>query len=260
LQAILYFDIFKTETPICNSKEKQDWLAFQEQYNLEKNNQTKDNYKLYPFNPNFITDYKGYSLGMSTDEIDRLHAFRKQNKFANSAEEFQHVTKISDSLLQKIQPYFKFPDWVNKKSNATFYSNNEKISVKLELNEATKTDFMKISGIGEALSDRILQQKIRLGAFVTTDQLSWIYGISPEVANKLKEAFQIKKKPLLTKLEINSATLKELADFPYFNYALAKDIITFRTMHGNEILQNDLTKIKNFPTDKVATIALYLQF
>jgi hypothetical protein len=27
--------------------------------------------KVYPFNPNFITDFKGYKLGMSVQEIDR---------------------------------------------------------------------------------------------------------------------------------------------------------------------------------------------
>ncbi len=33
--------------------------------------------KIYPFNPSFITDYKGYKLGMSVQEIDKLLAFRK---------------------------------------------------------------------------------------------------------------------------------------------------------------------------------------
>src|SRR5690554_4339162 len=28
--------------------------------------------KTYPFNPNYITDYRGYVLGMSSGEIDRL--------------------------------------------------------------------------------------------------------------------------------------------------------------------------------------------
>src|SRR5690606_5618493 len=27
--------------------------------------------KKYPFNPNFITDYKGYTLGMTNEEIDQ---------------------------------------------------------------------------------------------------------------------------------------------------------------------------------------------
>jgi hypothetical protein len=53
---------------------------------------------LYPFNPNFITDFKGYKLGMSVQEIDLLE-YRKGNKYVNSPKEFQAVTQVSDSLL-----------------------------------------------------------------------------------------------------------------------------------------------------------------
>ena len=54
--------------------------------------------KIYPFNPNYITDYKGYSIGMNAQEIDRLHAYRSKNKWVNTDREFQLVTKVSDSL------------------------------------------------------------------------------------------------------------------------------------------------------------------
>ncbi len=67
-------------------------------------NQSK-NKTIYPFNPNYITDFKGYQLGMSVDEIDRLLEYRKSGKFVNSAMEFQKVTKISNSLLDSISPY-----------------------------------------------------------------------------------------------------------------------------------------------------------
>ena len=54
--------------------------------------------KIYPFNPNYITDFKGATLGMTNEEIDRLIAFRQQNKWINSSKQFQVVTKVSDSL------------------------------------------------------------------------------------------------------------------------------------------------------------------
>jgi hypothetical protein len=47
--------------------------------------------------------------------LDKLFAFRKQNKYVNSAKEFQEVTGVSDSLLKIMSVNFKFPDWVNKK-------------------------------------------------------------------------------------------------------------------------------------------------
>ena len=49
-------------------------IAFQKQIDsLKKIRLEKKKPRLYPFNPNYITDYKGYQLGMSVDEIDRLH-------------------------------------------------------------------------------------------------------------------------------------------------------------------------------------------
>ena len=77
--------------------------------------------KIFPFNPSFLTDFKGYTLGMSTEEIDRLLAFRKENKWINSVEDFKQVTKVSDSLLNKISPYFKFPDWVTNPKSKNKY-------------------------------------------------------------------------------------------------------------------------------------------
>jgi len=76
-----------------------------------KNALPKDSIKIFSFNPNFITDYKGYSLGISPEELDRLFLFRQKGKFVNSAKEFQNVTQISDSLLNIISPLFKFPAW-----------------------------------------------------------------------------------------------------------------------------------------------------
>lgn len=71
---------------------------------LKEKASKQDPVKIFPFNPNFISDYKGYKLGMSVAEIDRIHSFRAKNEYANSPEDFQKVTQISDSLLNVISP------------------------------------------------------------------------------------------------------------------------------------------------------------
>ena len=101
--------------PTNEDPEEQKWLSLQPQVDSMKMDIANKRPKMYLYNPNFITDYKGYKLGMSVDEIDRLLAFRKENKYVNSSQEFQNVTKVSDSLLNVMSPYFKFPDWVNNK-------------------------------------------------------------------------------------------------------------------------------------------------
>ena len=175
-----------------DDEQKQKWLSLQSEVDSLKNTSENKSEKIFLFNPNFITDYKGYKLGMSVAEIDRLLEFRKTNQFVNSADEFQKVTKISDSLLNVISPLFKFPDWVNnKKEKKQFekfpskaFAKKEKI-ILIDINQATKEDLIKIYGIGEAISLRILKQKEVLGGFVSMDQMSDVWGLSPEVIENL---------------------------------------------------------------------------
>ncbi len=268
LQLVNYFVDFSPFTK--ENPEKKEWLALQSELDSLKQNQPVSSYKIHPFNPNFITDFKGYKLGMSVEQIDRLLAYRKQNKFVNSAKEFQKVTGVSDSLLKTMEPYFKFPDWVNKKtatsefkSNWVDYSKN-KSDVKpkvviIDVNLATKDDFMKVYGIGDAISNRILKQRDLLGSFVSMEQMSDIWGLSPEVIEKLNQQFTIIGKPNPKKININQASIKELGQFPYFRYPISKNIVSYRSMNG-DIKIEDLTKIKEMPNDKIKIIALYLEF
>lgn len=262
VQGIYYCYDFRI--PNTANTEKSKWLAKQ---NIIDSIKLEDkNYKptIYPFNPNFITDFKGYKLGMSVEEIDRLLAYRKQNKFVNSAAEFQAITKVSDSLLQTISPYFKFPDWVKNKKNGykSFskegFSKPEKLVI-IDINQATKQDLMKVYGIGDKISDRILENKQKLGAFVSMEQMDDIWGLSPEVIEKLRASFVIKSTSNAKKININNASVKELTQLPFFRYQLAKDIVVYRTMNG-DINVADLSKIKDFPVDKIKIIALYLEF
>lgn len=245
---------------------KQKWIALQT--NLDSLKVAKQNYvpKIYPFNPNFITDFKGYKLGMSVEEIDRLLVFRKTDKYVNSAEEFQQVTLVSDSLLKTMSPYFKFPDWVKNKKSKQFvdYSKSKfekkpKIVV-MDINEATQEDLMKVYGIGPALSERILKEKEKFGAFMTMEQMEHIWGLSPEVVENLNKHFEIKSVPNIKKVNINSTSIKELSLFPYFRYALAKEIVIYRSMHGDIKSSEDLKKIKGFPIEKVNVIEKYLNY
>ena len=253
--------------PTNEDPEEQKWLSLQPQVDSMKMDIANKRPKMYLYNPNFITDYKGYKLGMSVDEIDRLLAFRKENKYVNSSQEFQNVTKISDSLLNVMSPYFKFPDWVNKKKeykafkkypNQAF-AKKEKI-VLIDINQATKEDLIKIYGIGEAISVRILKQKEVLGGFVSMEQMKDVWGLSPEVIENLNSNFKVSVLPNFKKIDINNASLKELSQFYYFKYPLAKEIVTYRSMKGNISNIEDLTKIKGFPVDKAKTIELYLAF
>lgn len=249
------------------STEEIKWMANQKEMDRLKKDSPESKYELRPYNPNFITDYKGYKLGMSVQEIDRLLAFRKTNQYVNSAAEFQQVTKVSDSLLAVLSPLFKFPDWVtHKKENKGFVKYEKQTFVKadkipiLDVNSASAEDFMKINGIGAGYSERILKFRESVGGFVSMRQMEDVWGLPPEVITKLNASFKIEKQPALKKIDINNASVKEIANFPYFRYAMAKEIVMCRSMNGDFKNATDLTKIKGLSIEKANIIALYLTF
>ena len=256
------FNSFSKESP-----QKEKWLSLQSQIDSLKHDKLNYVPKIYPFNPNFITDYKGYKLGMTVPEIDRLFAFRKQNKYVNSPREFQAVTKVSDSLLNVMSPYFKFPDWVKnkkefkeyKKYPNTAFTRKEKMVV-IDINQATQEDLIKIYGIGDAISIRILKFKESLGGFVSIEQMNDIWGLSDEVIENLNVHFKVLVSPSVKKININNASIKELSLFPYFKYPISKNIVTFRSMNGDIKNSEDLTKIKGLSIENAKIIALYLDF
>lgn len=227
---------------------------------LKKLSQLKDKVKLYPFNPNFITDYKGYTLGMSVEEIDRLHSFRSLNKYVNSKEEFQKITQVSDSLLAVIAPYFKFPDWVtNKKqtTNTSLKKSNKSISLK-DINQATAKDLKAINGIGDKLSARILKFRDRLGGFLVNEQLYDVYGLEPLVVERILMKFNVISPPEIEKININTASAQEIGSLVYISYNIAAKIVKLRELEGPINSFEELTKIEDFPSEKLDRIALYL--
>jgi len=87
-----------------------------------------------------------------------------------------------------------------------------------------------------------------------------MWGIRPEAQEDIEKRFFVSNNPSVKKIAINELSMKELAQFPYFNYALAKEIVVYRTMNNGIKEIADLTKIKGMPNEKIKIIALYLEF
>lgn len=262
LQCIYFFVDFSSEEIQVNQN---DLAQFRDEVDSLKRLKIQDNKpKIYPFNPNYISDYKGYTLGMSSAEIDRLLDFRKQNKWINSAEDFQNITQVSDSLLAEISPYFKFPDWVTNPEPKTNYSDlkNSKpktFDQKQDLNTATAEQLKMVNGIGEKLSERIVAYRSKLGGqFIADVQLQDVYGLSPEVIDRLLKEFTVKDSKPISKLNLNTATIEELVMIHHIDYEIAHYIIEERTLRDGFKSLDELTKVKDFPVKKIEIIKLYL--
>lgn len=217
-------------------------------------------YEMQPFNPNFITDAKGFKLGMTTQEIDRLLQYRASGKYVNSAAEFQKITGVSNNVLDKIAPYFKFPEWTqNPKPIQKSFESLPAIK-KIDINKATFEELVTIKGIGDYFANAVINEREQLKGFVSTDQLRFIKGLRPEAVKILQQNTFVGKTPQVKKVNVNTASKEDLEQVPYVSAYLARQIVILRSKQDQPLNIEDLEKINNFPLDKLKIIRLYLDF
>jgi len=238
-------------------------VAFQQEIDSLKRSALKNKVpKIYPFNPNYISDYKGGRLGMSLQEIDRLHAFRKKGLFANSAKEFQQVTRISDSLLESMAPYFKFPAWVVKRQQELARNRYVPVQRKAstrDINSASSQDLITITGVEALLADRIVAYRDKLQGFTTIEQLYEVWDLDAEIAARIARYFNQISTPVIQKTNLNTATFKEVLALPYIDYALCKKLFDYRDEVAELQQIEEVKNIAQFPMEKYARIVLYLE-
>ncbi len=250
---MLYFFVDFTNNK-TNPTDEKEWFYLEKATDsLQKLH--KKTSKIHPFNPNFITDFKGYSLGMSPEELDRLYQFRKQGKFVNSAKEFQQVTKVSDSLLLCIKGYFKFPKWVSQKRSTPPL---KKTVTLRDINKINASDLQIVNGIGKKLSQRIIAYRKKLQGFSYNNQLYEVWGLDKNTADNVLKQFVVIQKPFIKKININTATFKEVLSIVYIDYQLCKKIFDYRDEVAELQSIEELKNIKGFPMEKFEKITLYL--
>ncbi|NVJ89932.1 MAG: helix-hairpin-helix domain-containing protein [Flavobacteriaceae bacterium] len=273
LQIIIFKTPFSTNNTLTNV-DSLERIAFQKQIDSLKAIAIKSRKpKIFPFNPNYITDFKGEQLGMSTTEIDKLLTFRKTGKFINSKEDFKKVTGVSDSLLYAIAPLFKFPDWVVERNRNINKSKKIKLNEQFnkeanteasftvstyDINKVNQQDLMSLNIVDAKMAERIIKYRSKLQGFTFESQLYEVFNIKENQVKTILKTFKIFEKPKIKKLNINTIEFKQLLKIPYIDYELCKKIFDYRDEVSE--LQNivELKNIKDFPLNKYDRITLYL--
>lgn len=89
------------------------------------------------------------------------------------------------------------------------------------------------------------------------DQLKEVYGLDSLVIYRLFENSEIKDEFQPKKININTATEKQLAMHPYMN-KLAKPLVSYRFQHGNFTTLDEIRKVVNMNDETFRKIAPYL--
>jgi len=206
---------------------------------------------VYQYNPNYLTDYRAYTLGLPPEAFDKLLHYQQTNSYVNTPKQFQEDTKLSDSLMEKLLAQLKFskPLYKSKTKN--------RIVLKKDINKASASDFQEVSGIGAVLSERIVKYRSYLSGFSVLEQCYELYGLDSLVVQRLWERFEIQSLPEIERLDFTTVSLQELEQIPYLNRADARKIIAHRTKNKG-ISTVTLSELFVNSPNKLQGIKLYL--
>ena len=145
--------------------------------------------KVYKYYVNSINDYKGYQLGLSPAEIDRMLDFRRAGNKIYSLEEFAKITQIEITRLDSIKHLLIFPKQKKRKNNTY----RKKIIQKFDINKITAVQLQNELRLPKSLANRIINFRSSLNGFSSMDQIDEVYYISPSQIKIIKENCKLVK-------------------------------------------------------------------
>lgn len=67
----------------------------------------------------------------------------------------------------------------------------QRLNYQIDINAATRTEWMQLAGIGETLADRIMQHRTEHGDFSTVDELTHIKGIGNKTLTRIRPFLRV---------------------------------------------------------------------
>jgi DNA uptake protein ComE-like DNA-binding protein len=193
----------------------------------------------FPFNPNTINAQDFKKMGFTDKQTQSFINYRSAGAKFYTKKDFKRLYFINDEIYELLSPYILLPDSIMTSKQ----SKQLKEQIIVELNTVDSINLIKVPGIGGYRAKKILELRNKLGGFTDYDQLKMIYGFNDSLIEILKPYITINQY-IIKKININKATIKELARHPYIGYNLSISIYNYRQNHGNYSSIEELKKLK----------------
>ena len=132
-------------------------------------------------------------------------------------------------------------------------------TIKVDINAADSITLVRLPGIGPVLSARIIKFRHLLGGFARVEQLKEVYGLPAETYDMIKGRVYADSAQII-RININSATFKEILRLPYFEKYEVTAILKYRELKGRINGIDDLTENKLITMEKAIKLRSYLKF
>ncbi|MDX2247613.1 MAG: ComEA family DNA-binding protein [Bacteroidia bacterium] len=129
----------------------------------------------------------------------RILNYRRSLGGFSSIDQVAQVYGLPPETYEAIVP-FLFVNEITapaKKTPGSFtHSNSREEYPLLDINRATGSDFKKLPGIGDVLSERIIRYRNSLRGFESVDDLGAVYGLKPETLEEIRDYLFVNTKTL----------------------------------------------------------------
>jgi len=235
-------------------------------FNFDPNKISKDSIILLGFSSKVAYNWKKYlekgGHFYSKKQLLKIYGLKKEDY--NTIERYiTIVDKSKEKYLPKQESSHPEPkqesSYPEPKPDNKIATGNTARNIKIEINTCTAEDLIKLRGIGQVLSKRIIKFRNKLGGFVSINQLKEVYGLPAETYESIKGNIYINPEKI-RKIKINIEDKEDLKRSPYISYRLASQIVKYRNQHGYFSNKNDLLKIKTLDSLKLKKIEPYLDY
>jgi len=195
-----------------------------------------------------------------TEFKELVTQFETRLQFVEDSLENARKEKYAQSYQQNRRAYYSYD--TSRYKNISFEKLEKKQQytiVKLELNLCDTSEIVVVPQFGSKRAQKLVEYREKLGGFYAFEQVKEIFILQKIEPEFLKKYFTLDIS-LIQKININTATYKELVAHPYIDSYLAKMIINYREKKSKFTSLEEVQKATNAYQELMEKLQNYIEF
>jgi len=196
-----------------------------------------------------------------TEFKELVAQFEAQQQFLEDSIENARKEYYASRYSQNRKEYY--PNDSSKNRNSIPFEKQEKkpqyAIVKLEINVCDTSEIVVVPQFGSKRAQKLVEYRENLGGFYTFEQVKEVYILQNMEVEFLKKYFTLDVS-FIRKININTASYKELTTHPYIDSYLAKLIINHREKKGKFTSMEEVQKATNAYQELIEKLRYYIEF
>lgn len=240
----------------------------------------------FPFDPNTADSTMLLRLGLAPWQVRAIYKYRARHGRYHTPEEFKRLPGMTYELWERLGPQIRIGrqfQYIDEAGKHAVYPNQapsvakasdvpvisretDSMAVRrprkydtltqVDINTADSAELMRIPGIGEYRSRKIVEYRQRLGGFTNSAQVMEACRMPDDILQWVR----VKADVPVRKLNINKSSLQSLMRHPYISFYQARAVVEYRKSHGDIKGVDELKGLEGFTPVIIEKLQPYLEF